>query len=82
MDKWAQKIVYKLMRNLVLAFDVPGGIDIQISNDVTMATLKSYLQEIERDFTVNTAKLKHITNHFIDELDKGTDRAVHMTNKS
>ncbi|KAF4345177.1 hexokinase [Fusarium beomiforme] len=36
-----------------------------------MAYLETYLQELERDFTVDTAKLKHITNHFIDELDKG-----------
>ncbi|RBR21120.1 hypothetical protein FVER53590_10632 [Fusarium verticillioides] len=36
-----------------------------------MANLQTYLQELERDFTVDTAKLKHITNHFIDELDKG-----------
>jgi hexokinase len=37
-----------------------------------MANLQTYLQELERGFTVDTAKLKHITNHFIDELDKGT----------
>ncbi|KAF5978756.1 hexokinase [Fusarium bulbicola] len=36
-----------------------------------MANLQTYFQELERDFTVDTAKLKHITNHFIDELDKG-----------
>ncbi|KAF5667487.1 hexokinase [Fusarium denticulatum] len=40
-------------------------------SDVIMANLHTYLQELERDFTVDTAKLKHITNHFIDELDKG-----------
>ncbi|CVL03626.1 probable hexokinase [Fusarium mangiferae] len=36
-----------------------------------MASLQTYLQELEREFTVDTAKLKHITKHFIDELDKG-----------
>ncbi|KAF4944958.1 hypothetical protein FGADI_12302 [Fusarium gaditjirri] len=36
-----------------------------------MSKLQTYLQELERDFTVDTAKLKHITKHFIHELDKG-----------
>lgn len=47
-----------------------------------MANLQTCLQELERDFTVDTAKLKHITNHFIDELDKGTARVSHTTNES
>jgi hexokinase len=47
-----------------------------------MANLQTYLQELERDFTVDTAKLKHITNHFIDELDKGKIGSSHMENAS
>ncbi|KAF4451278.1 hexokinase [Fusarium austroafricanum] len=40
-----------------------------------MAHLKAYLQDLERDFTVDTAKLKHITSHFVNELDKGLSHA-------
>ncbi|KAF5678700.1 hexokinase [Fusarium heterosporum] len=36
-----------------------------------MEDLKSYLQQLERDFTIDTAKLKHVTNHFVNELEKG-----------
>ncbi|KAM0350992.1 hypothetical protein ACHAPU_002770 [Fusarium lateritium] len=36
-----------------------------------MADLKSYLQQLEKDFTIDTAKLKHVTNHFVNELEKG-----------
>ncbi|SCV48986.1 probable hexokinase [Fusarium fujikuroi] len=39
-----------------------------------MASLQAYLQELEREFTVDTAKLKHITKHFIDELDKANQQ--------
>ncbi|KAL3601214.1 Hexokinase isoenzyme 2 [Fusarium poae] len=36
-----------------------------------MADFKAYLDELEQDFIVDTAKLKHITNHFVQELEKG-----------
>ncbi|CAJ0554926.1 Ff.00g134390.m01.CDS01 [Fusarium sp. VM40] len=36
-----------------------------------MAHLKSYLQQLEKDFTIDTAKLKYVTNHFVKELEKG-----------
>ncbi|WZH45681.1 Hexokinase [Fusarium acuminatum] len=36
-----------------------------------MAHLKSYLQQLEQDFTIDTAKLKYVTNHFVKELEKG-----------
>ncbi|KAM0492589.1 hypothetical protein ACHAP8_009766 [Fusarium lateritium] len=36
-----------------------------------MADFKAYLDELENDFIVDTAKLKHVTNHFVQELEKG-----------
>lgn len=38
-----------------------------------MADFKAYLDELEQDFVIDTAKLKHVTNHFVQELEKGTD---------
>lgn len=40
-------------------------------NNAKMAHLKSYLQQLEKDFTIDTAKLKYVTNHFVKELEKG-----------
>lgn len=45
-----------------------------------MAKLQTYLEELEKDFTVDAAKLQHITNHFISELDKGKIESKHIEN--
>lgn len=34
--------------------------------------LLEQIQELERLFTVDTAKLKEVMNHFVKELEKGT----------
>lgn len=36
-----------------------------------MADFKAYLDELERDFKIDTAKLKDVTNQFVQELEKG-----------
>lgn len=37
-----------------------------------MANFKAYLDELEQDFLIDSTKLKHVTNHFVQELEKGT----------
>lgn len=37
-----------------------------------MADFKAYLDELEQDFTVDTTKLKDVTDHFVQELEKGS----------
>jgi hexokinase len=44
-----------------------------------MAHLKSYLQQLEQDFTIDTAKLKYVTNHFVKELEKGMTREINIS---
>ncbi|PTD08315.1 Hexokinase [Fusarium culmorum] len=36
-----------------------------------MANFKAYLDELEQDFLIDSTKLKHVTNHFVQELEKG-----------
>jgi hexokinase len=44
-----------------------------------MANFKAYLDELEQDFIVDTAKLKDVTDHFVQELEKGTVPRVRGT---
>lgn len=38
--------------------------------------LLNEIKQLEDQFTIDTAKLKEITNHFVNELTKGESRAL------
>jgi hypothetical protein len=48
-------------------------------NNAKMAHLNSYLQQLEKDFTIDTAKLKYVTDHFVKELEKGMTRDMNRS---